>query len=279
MKLFDFEQIRKLGKRPPAIRSPEEAEQRIEMMRSWTRGPINTVVSWLIQVFIIAGPMLLFLKLFNSVKVYERQRIKNAKLPYLFISNHLTMFDDVYLGALIFLPYAFRSIKYFPWHTPEEQNFFLGPIITWIFKKARCIPLTRGHGVYQPGMRRLQEILQMESIVHIYPEGTRSRTGDIGEGKIGVGRLAYQCKVNVVPCYHEGSQEILPIGKHMLRFGKRMAVIIGNQIDMSDLYALPEGHETYQKISDRMIESIQALREELHRTGRGINGETPELCN
>lgn len=264
MKLFNFDKIKQMGKRPPAVRTPEEAEARLEEIRSWTRGPFRSAASWFVQVFLIAGPMWIFLRLFNRVKVHEHQRIKQINPPFLFVSNHLTMFDDLYIGALVFLPFAFRSMKYFPWHAPEEQNFFLGPILTWLLKKARCVPLTRGHGLFQPGMRRLEELLQSENIVHIYPEGTRSRTGDINPGKAGVGRLAYRTKAPVVPCYHEGSQDILPIGTHMLKTGKRLAIIIGEPIDMSDLYALPESREVYQKISDRMIAKIRDLREEMH---------------
>ncbi len=260
--MIKFSSIKKLGKRPPAVRSHEEARKRIEEMRSWTSGPINSALSWLVQVG-LASVIFLYLKIFNKVKVFDRKKLKQVDPPYLFVSNHLTMFDDFFIGALLFLPYAFRSRIFFPWHAPEEQNFFLGPIITWILKKAQCVPLTRGHGLFQPGMTRLKELLKEKNIVHIYPEGTRSRSGDIGEGKPGVGRIAFQSKAKIVPCYHEGAQDMLPIGSHRLRTGKKLTLIVGDPVDMGDLYEQKECREVYQEIADRMIKAISDLRDEV----------------
>ncbi|MBZ0264614.1 1-acyl-sn-glycerol-3-phosphate acyltransferase [bacterium] len=270
MKLLHFSDLQKLGKRPPAVRSPEEAQKRIEEIASWTSGPVNKVLSWIVQVSILAIPTMFYLKFFNKVRVYGREKLKENSLPYLFVSNHLTMFDDMFMGALLFLPIGFTKLRYFPWHAPEEQNFFLGPFFTFIMKKAQCVPLTRGHGVFQPGMRRLAQLLQGKAIVHIYPEGTRSRTGDINRGKAGVGRLAYQTKVKVIPCYHEGSQQLLPIGTHRLHIGKKVAFIVGDPVDMSDLYEKEESRAVYQAISDRMIDAIRDLRQQLHDSGRNV---------
>lgn len=269
--LLKLRSILKLGKQPKPVRSAEEFQERLELYRSWTRGAFNQVVGWIIQVFFIALPFFIWARLFNRTKVINMSGIKRTPMPYMFVVNHLTMFDDLFLGGLLFMPYGILNPKYLPWHAPEEKNFFLGPIITFMMTRSRCIPLTRGHGVFQPGMTRLKELLQSEdAIVQIYPEGTRSRTGDIGRGKVGLGRLAYQAKANILPAYHEGTQDILPIGSHRLRIGKKMRVIIGEPLDMSDLYALPEGRESYQKIADRMIDSIKALRAQLHEMGEGV---------
>lgn len=260
------------------MRSADEAQKRVEEMRSWTRGPFRRIESWLLQV-ISAMMVWIFLRIFNKVHVIGRKRLRRIEPPYLFVSNHLTMFDDFFLGALLFLPFASRGLKYFPWHTPEEQNFFLGPIVTFFMKKVQCVPLTRGHGLFQPGMTRLKELLEDEHVVHIYPEGTRSRTGEIGRGKPGVGRLAYQVRVKVVPCYHEGTQDILPIGRHSLHAGKKMYAIVGDPIDMSDLYDQHEGREVYQAISNRMIEGIHRLRDELHELGYRVESHATEADN
>ncbi len=267
--MFKLSSIKKLGRKPPAVRSAEEAQARVEEIASWTTGPFNKPLSWLMQVFLAGGGLVLF-RLFERVKVIDNKKLKHYEPPYLFVSNHLTMIDDFILGGLLYIPFAFQGLKYFPWHAPEEQNFFLGPIVTWMLKKAQCVPLTRGHGVFQPGMTRLKQLLQTNGIVMIYPEGTRSRSGDIGKGKVGIGRLAYQTKVKVVPCYHEGTQDILPVGNYTPKIGKKLRIIIGDPIDMSDLYELKEGREAYQKIADRMIEKIRDLRADLHERGFGV---------
>jgi 1-acyl-sn-glycerol-3-phosphate acyltransferase len=267
--MLKFDKIKKLGKSPALVRTAEEFEERLGRMRRWTKGPINKFLSWLVQIM-IAGPTFLYLVIFNKPKVHNRKILETIKPPYMFVSNHLTMFDDVFIDSLVYLPWGIWNLRYFPWHAPEEKNFFLGPVMSWILQKAQCVPLTRGHGVFQPGMTRLKELLQDEAIVHIFPEGTRSRSGDINRGQVGVGRLAYQSKCKVVPCYHEGTRDLLPIGSHRLRTGKRMEVVIGEPIDMLDLYEQEESRKVYQAIADRMIDHLRGLRKNLHDMGRGV---------
>lgn len=267
--MLKFQKIKKLGRSPRVARTAEEVEQRLKQMRAWTRGPINKAISWLVQVG-IAVSSTIYLRVFNKVRVHNKSILRRVKPPYMLISNHLTMLDDTLLDSLLYLPIGWYKMRYFPWHAPEEKNFFLGPVVAWFLKKAQCIPLTRGHGVFQPGMTRLKELLQSGHIVHIFPEGTRSRHWGINRGQVGVGRLAYQSQAKVVPIYHEGTQHLLPIGSHRPQVGVRVEVIVGDPIDMSDLYAKKESREVYQEIADRMVQGFRDLRAELHAKGCGV---------
>jgi len=267
--MLKFSKIKKMGSSPKVVRTAEELEERLRKMRAWTKGPLNKSLSWLAQVG-VALFSVTYLKLFNNTKVLKKKRMKDIKPAYLLISNHLTMFDDFFIDSYLYLTFGFKNMKYFPWHAPEEKNFFLGGIITWLMKKFQCVPLTRGHGVFQPGMTRLKELLNTGHIVHIYPEGTRSRSGDIGRGQVGVGRLAYQTKVKILPVYHEGTQNLLPIGSHRLKTGNKVRMIVGKPLVLDDLYDESEGREVYQKIVDKMINALKELRKEMHDAGEGV---------
>ncbi|MCB2198324.1 1-acyl-sn-glycerol-3-phosphate acyltransferase [bacterium] len=268
--MLKFSAIKKMGRSPRLARTAEEVEARLQKMRRWTKGPFNKAISWLVQLG-VAIFTTVYMRIFNKTRVHHRERLKSTTRPYMYVSNHLTMFDDFFIDSLLYLPYAFTDIRNFPWHAPEEKNFFLGPVIGFFMQKAQCIPLTRGHGVFQPGMTRLKELLQDDAIVHIYPEGTRSRSGDIGKGQVGVGRLAYQSRAKVLPVYHEGTQDLLPIGSHRLRVGKRVEVIVGEPLDLTDLYDQNDSRDIYQQIATRMVDAIRALRDELHASGHGIH--------
>lgn len=268
--MLKFASIKRMGRSPRLARTAEEVEARLQKMRRWTKGPFNKAISWLVQLGVAVFTNV-YMRVFNKTRVHHRDRLKSTKRPYMYVSNHLTMFDDFFIDSLLYLPYAFTDIRNFPWHAPEEKNFFLGPIIGFFMQKAQCIPLTRGHGVFQPGMTRLKELLQDDAIVHIYPEGTRSRSGDIGKGQVGVGRLAYQSRAKVLPVYHEGTQDLLPIGSHRLKVGKRVEVIVGEPLDLTDLYDQNDSREIYQQIATRMVDAIRDLRAELHEMGHGIH--------
>lgn len=267
--MLKFSSIKALGKRPAVAKTAEEVEARLKRMRAWTSGPINKAFSWLVQ-FLIASTSVIYLKVFNKVRVHNYDIIRNTEPGYLLISNHVTMLDDTWIDSLLYLQFGFRNMRYFPWHAPEEKNFFLGPVVAWFLKKAQCIPLTRGHGVFQPGMTRLKELLNTGHIVHIFPEGTRTRSGDINRGQVGVGRLAYQTKTMIVPLYHEGLQKLLPIGSHRPRIGKRVEIVVGEPVDMSDLYEKKESREVYQEIADRMVMKFREMRQWLHESGYGV---------
>lgn len=64
------------------------------------------------------------------------------------------------------------------------------------------------------------------TVLLIFPEGTRSASGEIGEFKAGVGLLAAASHHPVVPCYLQGSDEVWPKGTWLPR-PRRMKLIIG----------------------------------------------------
>ena len=245
--------------------SKEDAQMRLERMRKSVRGPFNRFLSFIIQ-GLVASIGVFVLRVMNKTSVYGQKILKHEQPPYLYVSNHLTMVDDFLLDPVLFGSIAIlrMKLKYFPWHVPEEKNFFLNPALTWFLRKCQAIPITRGRGVFQPGMTRVKELLLEDRIIHIYPEGTRSRNGDIGDGKIGVGKLAHETKIKVVPVYHEGTQSILPVGTNRIHGGNKIAISVGEPIDMSDLYALPESKQVFQQVVDRMI----VARSEERRVGK-----------
>jgi len=250
------------------FRTIEDAQKRLEQMRRWVRGPFNRFLSYMIQVFVgILG--MFYLRVMNRTKVYGNKILRTEKPPYLYVSNHLTMIDDFLLDPVLFGPIAISrlALQYFPWHVPEEKNFFLNPVLAWFLQKCQSIPITSGRGVFQPGMMRVKELLLDDRIIHIYPEGTRSRSGDIGKGQIGVGKLAHETKMKVIPVYHEGTQNILPVGSKKLQTGKKIAIVVGEPIDMGDLYDQPESKQVFQEVAYRMVAEIRKLRFSLHEAG------------
>ncbi len=58
----------------------------------------------------------------------------------------------------------------------------------------QTLPVERGVGMDQPGMRAAQGRLAAGEWVHIFPEGTRSRDGKMGPIRRGIGHLASSCE-------------------------------------------------------------------------------------
>ncbi len=227
------------------------------------------LLTYVVVIFVMVPPFLLIMKVLNRTEVRGKKHLQRADLPFMFVSNHVTMLDDAFIGPLVFLPRGLWSVRFIPYHTPEKKNFFRGPIFSFLMWASKCIPFTRGQGVFQPGMERVIRLLKRKSAVHIYPEGTRTRTGEIGKGKIGVGRIVRETGVKVIPCYHQGLEQVLPIGHKIPRFGKKIRVIVGEPLYFEEFLRMPNTPKTWQMISDRIIEAIKKLRDVL-------NGNIPE---
>lgn len=227
-------------------------------------GIIFRILSYFITIIVFAVPFWVFMKVFSRVKIIGKYNLTKAKLPFLFVSNHVSMLDDAFLDPLLFIPRGLWDYKFMPYHTPERKNFYRGPIFSWIMEHVKCIPLTRGMGIYQPGIQQIIGRLKGGNSVHIYPEGTRTRTGDIGRGKPGVGRIIHQAKCSVIPCYHSGLNEVLPLGSKTPKPGKRITVIIGKPISFERYNGYESNVRTWQSIADEVIQVISDLRDKLN---------------
>jgi 1-acyl-sn-glycerol-3-phosphate acyltransferase len=224
----------------------------------------SQVITYGVVILGFVIPFILFMKLLNRTEVRGRRHVQNTRPPFLFVSNHVSMLDDAFVGPLVFAPRAFWDFRFIPYHLPEKKNFFRGPFFSWLMRAVNCIPITRGQGVFQPGMEESIRRLKAGCTLHVFPEGTRSRTGEIGKGKIGVGRLVRETGAKVVPCYHTGLNEVLPIGHKIPRIGKRVRIHVGEALTFDDFMEMPNSPKTWQMIADRIIMAIRELRDKMN---------------
>ncbi len=229
------------------------------------------IITWLVVMLGFVLPFWVVMKVFNRTEVRGKRQVQRARPPFLFVCNHVSMLDDAFLGPLIFMPRALWDYRFIPYHLPEKKNFFRGPFFSWLMTAVKCVPITRGKGVFQPGMERLIRLLKRGGVVHIYPEGTRTRTGEIGKGKIGVGRLVRETGVKVIPCYHTGLDQVLPIGHKIPRLGKRVLVQVGEALNFEEYMQLPNTPKTWQMISDKIISSLRSLKARMGGEAAGQN--------
>jgi 1-acyl-sn-glycerol-3-phosphate acyltransferase len=71
------------------------------------------------------------------------------------------------------------------------------------------------------------------TILIIFPEGTRSTTGEVGEFKSGIGALVAGCDVAVAPCFIDGSFQAWPKGKRFPR-PRKVRLVVGTPRNYRD---------------------------------------------
>jgi 1-acyl-sn-glycerol-3-phosphate acyltransferase len=169
-----------------------------------------------------------------GVKV-EVKGAENIKVdsPQVFMSNHQSYFDIFTLLAA--LPVSFKFIL--------KQELMKIPLLGWAMKGARYISIDRGDGRKAIiSMNKAAEKIRNGASVLIFPEGTRSEDGVVGEFKKGGFLLAVKSGCDIVPVAISGSRDIVPKGsrkvnKGTIRFniGKPIPVVECSKREMNQL--------------------------------------------
>jgi len=134
-----------------------------------------------------------------SVTVTGREHVDRKK-AYVIASNHQSMLD---------IPVIYRSFLHFKW--VSKASLFKIPVIGWNLWMNRHIKLDRSSMQSQRKMlRQCAENIQNGSSVMIFPEGTRSRNGELRAFKEGAFLVALQQKTDILPIVLDGSYRALP---------------------------------------------------------------------
>ena len=132
--------------------------------------------------------------------VYRGRCIDSQKVPsdgpVLIAPNHFSFLDHFFVAA-----YLRRKVQFM-----AKSQLFTRPM-QWIFTHGGVFPVMRGRHDDE-AFKTAHAILDRGDIVLMYLEGGRSRTGELGEPKPGVGRLALESGVPVVPTAIVGSARV-----------------------------------------------------------------------
>ena len=174
---------------------------------------------------------------------------------FVLASNHISFWDPPLVGSA--LP---REV-----HFLAKDELFSNPVFGWIIRSFNAIPIRRGM-VDLSGMARAVETLRRGEAMLLFPEGSRMRDGDLHPARPGVGLMAVNADVPVVPCYISGSNR----PGHWLTRGVRVRISFGPARDWRQLVGpeadLTPGRALYQQVGDAVMREIAGLRAEQERS-------------
>jgi 1-acyl-sn-glycerol-3-phosphate acyltransferase len=170
----------------------------------------------------------------------------------LLVSNHQSFLDPVVIALRLY-----RPVSYF-----ARADLFDNPYFGWFIRNLNAFPVRRGEGdigAVREAVRRLGE----GNLLCFYPEGTRTRTGELGPIQKGIALIIRKARVPVIPVVIDGAHLALP-RKQWVQ-SKPIRVIFGPPLEITGRSA----DQIVQDIDSKFHSMLQRLRdwESAHRKG------------
>jgi len=174
--------------------------------------------------------------------IFRWQVIGSEHIPkegaVILCSNHISLWDPPAVGCGIE-----RQV-----HFMAKEELFRIPVLSYFITQFGAFPVKRGAGD-RSAIRSTYKLLEEGKILGIFPEGTRSKTGELGQGMTGSAIFALRSNATVIP--------VAIIGPYKV-FGK-LKIVYGPPMDLSAQRARKADSETTRETTELIMRSIKAL--------------------
>lgn len=175
----------------------------------------------------------------------------------LILGNHASFLDPLLIGLPLTRPVSFLA----------RDSLFRVPVIGWILRNTYVKPINR-ENASTAVIRETVKRLEQGFLCGMFPEGTRSETGEVGEFKPGFVALARRMDVPIYPVGIAGTQLALGRKSYFLK-PYRVRVVFGMPILPEEIAALKErGRE--QELVDFVRSRVVACQREAEAWRLGI---------
>jgi glycerol-3-phosphate dehydrogenase (NAD(P)+) len=178
------------------LEEPERAPDRAPVdlggfrERSLQRG-VNPFIYWTLRAILVP-----FFLVYLRLQRVGREHLPRSG-PLLLASNHRSFLDPFVIGTLVRRPVYYMA----------KRELFEKRGQAWILNALGAFPVDRGAGDGD-AMETARAILARGDCVVIFPEGTRTRPGPLGQPRRGIGRLALETGAPVAPVAVIGSDAV-----------------------------------------------------------------------
>lgn len=169
-----------------------------------------------------------FLKILLKIEIrdFSERKYLCEKRPIIIVANHSSHLDTPLVFAGLEKNFAGKIA------TAAAKDYFFRGGVKEKFARSffNVFPIERQKSSRENSVRGLsKKIVQAKIPLLIFPEGTRSKTGEIGEFHTGIFRTAIQENAVILPIAILGAREVLPKGKSFLKmkFRGKICVTIG----------------------------------------------------
>jgi 1-acyl-sn-glycerol-3-phosphate acyltransferase len=189
--------------------------------------------------------------LWNLKVEYPKKNLFPEYGPGILVSTHVSHLDPFFCGAA-----CHRRIR---WMSKLEN--FKTPIVRTLFANLGAFKLDRDNPTL--GWEYAKDIIRGGEWVGIFPEGTRSVDGELGEFKTGAVRLALEMKIPIVPMAVIGSENALPKGKLVMK-PTQVIVRVGDPIYFDNYDISKMTYDDVKRLTNEVRTAVYELKEGIY---------------
>jgi len=204
----------------------------------------------------------LFYAIINSMcKVYWRVGVSGLENipknpPCIIAPNHSSALDQTMVS------YAIGREKREQLYTLAVKHFYDRPVARIFMKMAANVMRIDSEEDFFPAIRAAVKVLKLGRSIYINPEGTRSQTGELLPFRVGVGLLAVETGVPIVPAYVDGTFRSMPPGSVFPKPSK-VTVTFGKPIFMDEYIKrvrTERAYDVYKAVADELFKRVSSLK-------------------
>jgi 1-acyl-sn-glycerol-3-phosphate acyltransferase len=164
----------------------------------------------------------IFTTVWFDLKVFDAGNVPSTG-GVLLVSNHQSFLDPVLVAVRLYRPVSFMA----------RSSLFHNPYFGWLIRNLRAFPIQQGRADVG-AMKETIRQLQAGNVLNVFPEGSRTETGELGPIEKGIALIIRKAGVPVVPVAVEGSFRAWPKGRKFFR-PHPIRVIYGKPMELHRL--------------------------------------------
>ncbi len=185
-----------------------------------------------------------FFKIFFRARILGLENLPKEG-PVILAANHLSNWDPPLLAC--FLP---REVSYM-----AKLELFENPVFAAAIRSCHAFPVKRG-AADRGAIKAAMQVLKEGGVLGVFPEGTRSHTGELQKAEPGIALIASMSKAPVVPAAIIGTNEIFSEEK---RFPK-LSVVYGEPMEF---VGNRKSREDLEAFSQSILDKISTMKEKI----------------
>lgn len=192
----------------------------------------------MLLIFWLVGRWVCFIR--NKTIVIGRENLPKG-VGFSLYMNHQSLIDSLLVLCSLYTPmdiiFRFRTI---PWSVAAWENFFKKPSRRFFCRFLKVIPAFRGSELKaaNQAVKEYNDILKT-GVLSLFFEGTRSRSGKIGECRYGPAKLIADHNPKTIPIRIDGMDKVMPISVGFkwlkVRGGNLISLKVGKEMKFTSL--------------------------------------------